>query len=99
MNNLSLNSRYLVDLVLTNTSELIKDVKIEGSLGCSDHALVEFMVLRDKGQVKSKDKTPNFRKANFQLLKQLVSLTSWEIVLRDKKEQTWQSFKDAFHRA
>jgi len=27
----------LLDLVLTNKEELIEDVKIGGSLGCSDH--------------------------------------------------------------
>ena len=30
----------LQDLVLTNTAELIKEVKIESSLGCSDRAMV-----------------------------------------------------------
>ena len=32
----------LLDLLVTNTSELIGDIRIGGSLGCSDHALVEF---------------------------------------------------------
>ncbi|KAF1446075.1 hypothetical protein FQV07_0012864, partial [Pygoscelis papua] len=34
----------ILDLLVTNASELIGDVKIGGSLGCSDHALVEFAV-------------------------------------------------------
>ena len=42
-----------LDLLVTNISELIGDIKIGGSLDCSDHALVEFAVLRDMGQVKS----------------------------------------------
>jgi len=42
----------LLDLMLTNASELISGVKTGGSLGCSDHALVEFTVLRDMGRVK-----------------------------------------------
>ncbi|KAK4827189.1 hypothetical protein QYF61_015151 [Mycteria americana] len=42
----------ILDLMVTNASELISDVKIGGSLGCSDHALVEFTVLRDMGQGK-----------------------------------------------
>ena len=86
--------------MFTNTSELIGDVKIGGSLGCSDHALVEFAVLRDMGQAKSKVRTLNFRKANFQLFKELVNRTPWETALRDKgAEQSWQIFKDTFHRA
>jgi len=53
-----------------------------------------------KGHVKSKVRTLNFRKANFQLFKELVSRTSWEAALRDNgEEQSWQIIKDAFRRA
>ncbi|KAK4827894.1 hypothetical protein QYF61_022317 [Mycteria americana] len=90
----------ILDLMVTNTSQLIGDIKTGGSLGCSDHALVEFAVLRDMGQAESKARTLNFRKANFQLFKELVNRTPWETALRDKgAEQSWQIFKDAFHRA
>jgi len=44
----------------------------------------KFAVLRDKGQVKSEVRTVNFKKANFQLFKELVNKTHWETVLRDK---------------
>jgi len=87
------------DLLVTNTSELNSNVKIGGRLGCSDHTLVEFTVLRDKGQVKSQLRTLKFRKAKFQLFKELVNRTPWETALRDKgAEQSWQNFKDAFHK-
>ncbi|KAK4831065.1 hypothetical protein QYF61_015122 [Mycteria americana] len=45
----------ILKLMVTNASELINDVKIGGSLGCSDHALVEFTVLRDMGQGRKED--------------------------------------------
>ena len=32
----------MMDLLVTNVSELISEVKIQGTLACSDHALVEF---------------------------------------------------------
>jgi len=90
----------ILDLLVTSASKLISDIKIGSSLGCSDHALVEFTVLRDTGQSKTKVRTLNFRKANFQLFKQLVNRILWETVLRDKgAEQSWQIFRDAFHRA
>jgi len=38
----------ILDLLVTNINELIGDVKIGGSLGCSDHTLVKFAVLREK---------------------------------------------------
>lgn len=35
--------KVFLDLVLTNAEELIKGVQIGGSLGCSDHSLMEFV--------------------------------------------------------
>lgn len=63
----------LLDLVITNTAELIKEVKIGGSLSCSDHTLAEFVISRDMGLAKSKVRTLNFRRTNFQLFKELVN--------------------------
>jgi len=86
--------------MLTNATKLISDVKTGGSLSCSDHALVEFTVLRDMGKARNIVRTLKFSKASFQLFKELVSRTPWEMVLRDRvSEQSWQIFKDSFHRA
>ncbi|KAK4806230.1 hypothetical protein QYF61_013374 [Mycteria americana] len=41
----------LLDLLLANAEQLNGEVKTGGSLGCSDHALVEFSVFRGTGQV------------------------------------------------
>jgi len=50
--------------------------------------------------MKNKVRILNFRKAKFQLFKELVNRTLWEIALRNKgAERSWQTFKDAFHRA
>lgn len=86
----------LLVLVLTNVEELIKAVKIEGNLGCSDR-LSEFVILRDKGLTKSKVKTLIFRKAKFQLFKEVVNEIPQDTVLRDKgSNQSCQLFKDIF---
>ena len=37
----------LLDLVLTNAEEIIKEVTIRGSLSCSNYALVEFVISRN----------------------------------------------------
>jgi len=57
----------ILDLVVTNASELVGDVKIRGSLGCSNHALVELTLRREMGITKSIVRTLNFRRTNFQL--------------------------------
>jgi len=51
--------------------------RIRGCLGCSGHAVMEFTILRDTGQAKSKTRRLNFKKTNFELFRELVSKTSW----------------------
>lgn len=53
--------------MVTNERELRGDIEIGGSLQCSDHALVGFAVLRNRGQIRRKVRLLNFRKTNFQL--------------------------------
>ena len=35
----------LLNLILTNKEGLVEDVRAGGSLGCSDHEMVEFRIL------------------------------------------------------
>lgn len=51
----------MLDLVVTNKEEIIKEVLIEGSLGCSNHVLVKFMIFRNMVLAKSGVRTLNFR--------------------------------------
>jgi len=74
----------LLDLVFTNVEEIVKGIKIGGSLGCNDHALVEFVLLRNVGLAKSRVGTLNFRIVKFRLSKEWLDEISWEAVLRDK---------------
>jgi len=76
----------ILDLSVTSESELISDVKTGSSLGCSDHALVEFAVLGDMGRAKGEIRTMNFRKANFQLFKELVNRTPGKLP-SERREQ------------
>lgn len=59
----------LLDLMLTGVEELIKEIKTGGILGCSDHALLEFVISRNKGLVRSRVGTLNFRRLNIRLFK------------------------------
>ena len=89
----------MLDLVLSSEEESIRDIKIGGSLGCSDHALVEFVILKNAGLAKSRARTLCFRRAKFQLLKELLRGIPWETVLKGMgTEQSWQLFKDTLLR-
>lgn len=85
----------LLDLLLTNEEELIKKVKTGCNPGCSNHALVQFSILRRTGQRKSGASTLNLRKANFSLVRALVSGILWESAHRDKgAKKSWEVRKD-----
>lgn len=60
-----IRGEVLLDLVLTNAEEIIKDIKIGCSLGCSEHALVEFVISRNMSLVKSRVRILNFKRMNF----------------------------------
>lgn len=44
----------MLDPLLTSPTELSDDIRIAVCLGCSDHAVVEFTLLRDRGQTKNR---------------------------------------------
>lgn len=51
---------------------IIKEVKIGGSLDCSDHVLAEFVISRIMGLAKTGVRMLNFRRANIRLFKKLL---------------------------
>ena len=79
--------------------ESIKEVKIGDSLGCSEHALVGFVIWRNAGLAKSRARTLCFRAAKG-LLKELLGRICWERFLEGMgTEQSWQLFRDSLLRA
>jgi len=67
----------LLDLVLTNKEGLVEDVKAGGRLGCSDHEIVEFRILRGRSRAISRIKTLDFKRTNFGLFKELPAGILW----------------------
>ena len=57
------------------------------------------MILKNAGLAKCRARTLCFRRANFRLLKELMSGIPWETVLKGMgTEQSWQLFKDTLLR-
>lgn len=42
------------DLILTNQDEMIQDIKVVGTLGASNHAFLQFLILIKKSFIKNK---------------------------------------------
>ena len=86
--------------MLTGAEESIREVKTGGSLGCSGRALVDFVTWRNAGLAKSRVRTVSSRRANLQLLKELLDGIRWETVFKGMgTEQSWQLLKDTLLRA
>jgi len=62
----------MLDLVLTNKEGLVGNVKLKVSLGCSDHEMVEFKILRATRRVHSKVTIVDFRRADFDIFRDLL---------------------------
>ncbi|GAB0204803.1 hypothetical protein GRJ2_002945900 [Grus japonensis] len=84
----------MLDLVLTNKEDLVGDVKLKGSLGCSDHEMVEFKILRAARRAHSKLTTLDFRRADFGLFSDLLGRTQWDKDLEERgAKDSWLIFK------
>lgn len=59
-------------------------VKVEGSLGCCNHEVVEFRISRDQNRLPSRIITLDFSRANFGLFKQLLGEILLDRVLEGK---------------
>ena len=73
----------MLNLMLINAEEIIKGIEIGGSLGCSSHALVEF--LRNVGLEKTGDRILNFWRVNFSLFWNCWMTSSGKLSLETKE--------------
>lgn len=70
-------------------------VKLKGSLGCSDHKMVNFKILGAAGRVHSKFTGLDFRRADSGLLRDLLCRKSWDKHLEGRgAQERWLIFKD-----
>ncbi|GAB0177064.1 voltage-dependent L-type calcium channel subunit alpha-1C [Grus japonensis] len=84
----------MLDLILTNKKGLVGDVKLKGSLGCSDHEMVEFKILRAARRAHSELTTLDFRRADSGLFRDLLGRIPWDKALEGRGAQdSWLIFK------
>ncbi|GAB0179072.1 hypothetical protein GRJ2_000372500 [Grus japonensis] len=85
----------MLDLVLTNKEGLVGNVKLKGSLGCNDHEMVEFKILRAVRRAHSKLTALDFRRADFGLFRDLLGSVPWDKALEGRgAQESWLVFKD-----
>ncbi|XP_073186763.1 uncharacterized protein [Lepidochelys kempii] len=91
--------RTLLDLLLTNQEELVGEAKVDGILGGSDHEMVEFRILTQGRKESSRIWTLDFRKADFDSLRELMGKIPWENNMRGEGvQESWLYFKESLLR-
>lgn len=68
------------------------NVKLKGSLGCSDHDVVELKILKAVRRVHSKLVTLDLRRADFGLLRDLLGKVPWLKPSRDGWGTQWSLY-------
>ncbi|CAM4498483.1 unnamed protein product [Lepidochelys kempii] len=88
-----------LDLLLTNRVELVGEAKMDGNLGGIDHELVEFRILTQGRKVSSRIRTQDFRKADFDSLRERMARIPWGTNLKGKGvQESWLYFKESLLR-
>ena len=75
----------MLGLVLANKEGLVG--KLNGSLGCSDHEMVEFKILRAARRTHSKLTALDFRRTDFGLTRDLLGRVPWDKSLNGRRSQ------------
>ncbi|XP_060133197.1 uncharacterized protein LOC132592449 [Zootoca vivipara] len=74
----------ILDRVLTNSDDLVSGVEVAGSLGGSDHALLEFIIQRKGATKHTKTQILDFKKTDFRKLRETLGKIPWTVILKGK---------------
>ncbi len=84
----------ILDLVLTNSPEHVKEVRTEGRLGRSDHEML-WVELEGEAERRQAQEVPNWRKADWAAIRNGLSRVNWDNELKDKNaEESWNHLRD-----
>ena len=84
----------ILDIVLTTDEDSVKDVKIGPEFSSSDHRSLLFTINFDKDKVsESKEKVPDYRRANFKRLRMQLASINWiELLGTPDINKAWEVF-------
>jgi len=83
-----------LDLILCSHPELIGNIDDIGPIGNSDHTCVQFDILISVQENLSEELIPDFRKANFEEMREQLNRIEWDTELDGKStEEMWSLFK------
>ena len=86
----------ILDLLFTNRPDILREVKVVDGLPGSDHDAVYFSInLGRRRFLRQKRLVYNFKKANFDLFREMLSKVPWDCCfLSESINECWKNFKD-----
>ena len=91
----------ILDLVFSTTENLISEVNVGPVFSSSDHRIVTFNVsINDDKSKDSKEKVPDYQRANFNRLRSILNDADWnEILTATNIDKSWQIFTTILNNA
>ncbi len=83
----------ILDLVLTSDPDLISDCKVGEKLDGCDYHLIRFNIKMNFALTENNAKIPDYKKANFSLVRQLLPSAVWDQINLANVETTWINLK------
>ena len=91
----------LLDLILTNDEDIVKDVSINSPLGKSDHSVIKFKLFCDAEIDDEFIPKLLFDKGDYESMRSKLDLIDWSQVLLENEETNvdtqWNIFKDIYN--
>ncbi len=84
----------LLDVVLVSDSDLTRECQVGEKLDGCDHHLIRLKIRTDHELTQNASKIPDYKRANFNLARELLTQTTWESTNLTSVEGAWNGFKN-----
>ena len=91
----------ILDLIFSTTENLVNEVNVGPVFSTSDHRIITFKMKIEASKVSvSKEKVPDFRRANFSRLRSVLSNSDWSKISSELDiDKAWEAFTKELDRA
>ena len=97
--NESTRGNNVLDLVITSSEDIIKNLRIGEPFGSSDHQIVRFDVVKYKITTEEIRNKFNYFKGNYESIRDKIKEIDWDIIFEHLDvEQMWTILRDKLHK-
>ena len=94
-----ITGKSVLDLVITDQSDMVEKVEVAGNFMNSDHYMLYWETVVSLREQEHRSATKDFNKADFDGIRQALQQVNWDDRLTGDAEQCWGVFKEILHEA